>query len=248
MSQHMNLSHNIVVLTATIDPSVGNVHVVLSDKHERLNQYLDNIRNLILKSDFNRIVFCENSHYPHDYSSLETLARQHGKELEILSFMGSNDIIKFKGKSYGEGEILNYAIDNSTYLKNIDATFYKMTGRIFVGNINKILADSRQDDLFIRWDVRKNEVDTRFFKTQVGFYKENLYHLLDLFDESAGMSIEEVYFNVLKGHPGIYSFSCYPEIRGTCASHGRPYDLGLFKSAYRKLQLKTGLLDLRRCS
>lgn len=126
----MSVSHNIVVLTATVDPSVGNVHVVLSDKHERLNQYLDNIRNLILKSDFNCIVFCENSHYSHDYSSLATLARQHGKELEILSFMSTNDIIKFKGKSYGEGEILNYAIDNSRYLKNDDAAFYKLTGQI----------------------------------------------------------------------------------------------------------------------
>lgn len=244
----MNLHRHTIILTATVDPSVGNVHVVLSDKHERLNQYLDNIRNLILQSDFSRIVFCENSNYLHDYSSLATLARQHGKELEILSFMGSNDIIKVKGKSYGEAEILNHAVNNSAFLKDDSAVFYKMTGRISVVNINVILDGSRHDNHFIRWDFRKNEVDTRFFKTQVGFFKENLYHLLDHYDESAGLSIEEVYFNVLKGHPGIYSFSSYPEVRGTCASHGRPYDLGLFKSAYRKFQLKAGLLDLRRCS
>ncbi|SRR6266568_232295 len=244
----MDVFQNIVVLTATIDPSVGNVPVVLSNKGERLNQYLENIGNLILKSDFNRIIFCENSRYQHDYSDLTALAEQHDKELEILSFMGSNDIIKVKGKSYGEGEILNYAIDNSAYLKNNDTLFYKMTGRIFVGNINKILADHRHDNLFIRWDVRKDEVDTRFFKTQVGFFKENLYHLLDRFDESSNLSIEEVYFNVLKGNPRIYSFISYPDIKGICASHGRPYDLSLFKAAYRRLQLKSGLLDLRRCS
>ena len=200
----MNLPENIVVLTATIDPSVGKVHVVLSDKLERLNQYLENIKNLILKSDFNRIVFCENSHYQHDYSSLATLAQNHGKELEILSFMGSNDIIKVKGKGYGEGEILNYAINNSAYLKSNSTTFYKLTGRIYVDNVNKILADSHHDNIFIRWDIKKKEVDTRFFKTQVGFYKENLYRLPDGCDERTGMSIEEVYFNVLKGNPGIY--------------------------------------------
>lgn len=238
---------NIVVLTATIDPAAGKAHVVLSDKNERLNQYLENIRNMILKSDFDRIVFCENSHYHYDYSSLATLAQLHGKELEILSFMGSNDIIKVKGKSYGECEILNHAISNSTYLKHDDAVFYKITGRIYVDNVNDILTRSRHDNLFIRWDVRKKEVDTRFFKTQVGFYKENLFHLLDSIDEESGLSIEEVYFNALKGNPRIYSFSAYPVIRGTCASLGRPYDLGLFKSAYRSFQLKTGLLDLRRC-
>ena len=243
----MNLPENIVVLTATIDPSVGNVHVVLSDKLERLNQYLENIKNLILKSDFNRIVFCENSHYQHDYSSLATLAQNHGKELEILSFMGSNDIIKVKGKGYGEGEILNYAINNSAYLKSNSTTFYKLTGRIYVDNVNKILADSHHDNIFIRWDIKKKEVDTRFFKAQVGFYKENLYRLLDSCDERTGISIEEVYFNVLKGNSGIYSFTSYPVIRGMCASLGRPYDLGLFKSVYRMLQLKAGLLDIRHC-
>ena len=244
----MNSSKNIVVLTATVDPSVGDVHVVLSDKLERLNQYLENIRNLILKTAFDYIIFCENSRYQHDYSDLTLLAEQHGKELEILSFMGSNEKIKAKGKSYGEGEILNYAIDNSAYLKDNSAAFYKLTGRIFVDNVNDILAGSRHDNLFIRWDLKKNEVDTRFFKTQVGFFKANLYHLLDSFDEKNGLSIEEVYFNALKGNPDIYSFSSYPIIKGICASLGRPYDLGLFKSTYRILQLKTGLLDLRRCS
>ena len=239
---------NVVVLTASIDPSVGNVHVVLHDKLERLNQYLENIRNLILKSNFNRIVFCENSNYSYDYSGLVRLARQHDKELEVLSFMGSNDIIKAKGKSYGEAEILNYAVDHSTYLSNDDAVFFKLTGRIYVENINKILAHSDDDNIFIRWDVRKKEVDTRFFKTQVGFYKENLYHVLDSIDERSGRSIEEIYFNILKGNQRIYSFDHYPVIRGICASLGKPYDLGPFKSIYRIIQLKTGLLDLRKCS
>ncbi len=240
--------HHIIILTATIDPSVGNVHVVLSNRLERLNQYLENIKNLILKSNFDRIIFCENSNYQHDYSDLTLLAQQHGKELELLSFTGSYDIIKIKGKSYGEGEILNYAVNNSIFLKNDNTTFYKLTGRIFVDNINDILANSSQDNLFIRWDVKKNEVDTRFFKSQVGFYKKHLYSLLDKIDENSGLSIEEVYFNKLKGNPDVFSFSSYPCIKGICASLGRPYDLGFLKSTYRKLQLKTGLLDLRKCS
>jgi len=242
----MILPQSIVVLTATIDPAVGKVHVVLSDKLERLNQYLENIKNLILKSNFDCIIFCENSLYQYDYSNLATLAQNHGKKLEILSFMGSNDIIGVKGKSYGEGEILNYAINNSTYLKNDEAAFYKITGRLYVDNVNTILADSRHNNVFIRWDVRKKEVDTRFFKVQVGFFKEYIYHLLDNIDERSGLSIEEIYFIALKGNPGIYSFTSYPVIRGTCASLGKPYDLSLLKSAYRIFQLKVGLLDLRQ--
>ena len=241
-----SLRQNIVVLTATIDPSVGKVHVALSNKVLRLTQYLDNIRRLILESDFTHIIFCENSNYHHDYSDLTALAQNYGKKLEILSFMGSNDIIMVKGKGYGEGEILNYAVNNSMFLQENCTTFYKLTGRIYVENVNTILAHSNNDNIFIRWDVKKNEVDTRFFKTQVGFFKENLSHLLDRCDERTAMSIEEVYFDVLKGTPEVYSFTSYPIIKGMCASLGRPYDLGLLKLTYRIIQLKTGLLDLRR--
>jgi len=244
----MTLRRNIVVLTATIDPSDGNITIALSDKHERLRQYLENIRNLILKTDFTHIIFCENSNYTHDFSELISLANNNCKALEILSFTGSNEIIKDKGKSYGEAEILNFAVDNSMHLEDDNVTFYKLTGRIFVDNINKILRENCCDNIFIRWDVRKKEVDTRFFKVQTRFYKKNLYRLLDQMNESCGLSIEEVYFNHLKGNATIHSFKTYPAIRGICASLGKPYDLGLFKSIYRKLQLKTGLLDLRRCS
>jgi hypothetical protein len=244
----MHTPRHIAVLTATIDPAAGKAHVVLSDKHERLSQYLENIRKLILKTDFDCIVFCENSHYQHDYSALTTLAESHGKILEILSFTGSNDLIGIKGKSYGEGEILNYAIDNSAYLADDRTSFYKLTGRISVENVNAILAGSRHDNIFIRWDIRKDEVDTRFFKSQVKFFKDTLYPLLDSIDERSSLSIEEVYFNALRGNPAVRSFPAYPTIRGTCASLGKPYDLGLFKSLYRTLQLKTGLLDLRRLS
>jgi len=239
---------NIVVLTGTVDPSVGKQHVVLSNRLERLKQYLVNIRALIMKSDFDCIVFCENTNYDYNYSELEMLAQDQCKKLEILSFMGSNDIIEVKGKSYGECEILNYAVNNSVYLQENNCTFYKLTGRIYVENINKILAETSHDTVFIRWDIRKKEVDTRFFKVQRGFYRENLYRLLDRIDEGAHLSIEEVYFNSLKGNPHIHSFKSYPVIRGICASLGKPYDLGLFKLTYRKLQLRAGLLDLRRCS
>ena len=244
----MSFCPNIVVLTATIDPSVSNVNIALNNAGERLNQYLDNIRKIIVNTNVSNIVFCENSNFLHDYSELQTLAEQHGKSLEVLTFMGSNEIIRAKGKSYGEAEILNYAVDNSVLLRGGETAFFKLTGRIFVNNIDEILSSTQYGNIFIRWDMKKKEVDTRFFKVQVDFYKEHLYGLLDCMDEGHGLSIEEVYYNNLKGNPSIRPFAIYPDIRGICASLGKPYDLGLFKSLYRKLQLKAGLLDLRRCT
>lgn len=244
----MNNWRCIFVLTATVDPFAGGNQVTMSDRRERLRQYLDNIRALILTPAVTHIVFCENSDYRYDYGEMVELARRHDTVLEILTFMGSNEVIRRKGKSYGEAEILNYAVDTSAWLRDSRDCFYKLTGRITVANLNAILEETGHDNVFIRWDIRKNEVDTRFFKVQVGFYRESLYPLLEQMDESCGCSIEEVYFNYMKGNRLLRSFRRYPVIRGICASLGKPYDLGLFKSLYRKLQLKAGLLDLRRVS
>ena len=236
--------NKIIVLTGTIDVSYGNANVAVSNLNERLNQYLQNIERFILKSDFDIIIFAENSNYGYNYLPLNKLAKKHNKKLEILSFMGSNDIIKIFGKGFGEGEILKYAVENSEYLKDNDVEFYKITGRIFVKNINKILKQSTAKNIFIKWDIRKNQIDSRFFKTQVGFFKKYVMPAMHITDERTALSIEEVYYSELRGNKEIKSFKSYPLITGICASLGKPYDLNFFKLQYRRLQLFFGALDV----
>ncbi len=236
----------IVVLTGTIEVSYGHANVIIRDVNERLQQYIKNIERLILYSHFDIIVFSENSNYAYNYNYLIELAGKNNKQLEILSFMGSNNLIQLLGKGYGEGEILKYALDKSVYLQDDQTSFYKLTGRIFVKNINRILENNKCKNIFIKWDIKKKQIDSRFFKVQVSFYKKYIAPVIYQSDERIEWSVEEVYFSTLRGNKEIASFSEYPVITGICASLGKPYDLNFFKLNYRRLQLKLGILDIKR--
>ena len=43
---------------------------------------------------------------------------QMGVMVEQISYFQNEDLIKAKGKGYGEGELIKFALENSTFLKN----------------------------------------------------------------------------------------------------------------------------------
>lgn len=236
----------IIVLTGTIDPSISGADVKINKKEERLNQYIKNIKRIINETNFDVIIFGENSDYPYDYTKLRLEAEKNGKILEIIKFMGSNDKIRIKGKGYGEAEILNKVIDTSQFIREMKKTFYKITGRIFVKNVNKIIAESTKENYFHRWRASKNEVDTRFFKCSKEFYIKHIYGLVELMDDYSNNSIEEVYFKHLPRNSEIFTFKTYPVFTGICASLGKKYDLPFYKLILMKIQLQLGLLELKK--
>lgn len=236
---------HIIVLTGTVDPSIAGVDVKVADKTERLNQYLQNIRKIASETKFDIIIFGENSNFQFDYSEIIEFVREKGKELEIIKFMGNNKEIQKRGKGVGEAEVLNTVLEKSRFLQNQEQTFYKITGRIFIKNMNNIIENSLEENYFNRWNYRKNEVDTRFFKCSVKFFKENLFELISKIDDFSNNSIEEVYFSNIKGNIKINSFSTYPIVTGICASLGKKYDLPWYKLFLMKFQTKFGMLELK---
>ena len=98
-----------ILLTATINPQ-GMINVALNNPVERLEQYKKSIEFYINETDFN-IVFCDNSKNLLDIKSLKINDKKRLKNVEILTFDGN--LIKYKGKGYGEMEIINYSLNNS---------------------------------------------------------------------------------------------------------------------------------------
>lgn len=146
------VTNNSILLTGTIDvsKSYGGMNTLpLVDINERLEQYNSAISRYITESAFNKIVFVETSEYDFDYKFFQDLAEKNGKRFEYLTFMGSTELIKERGKSVGDAEAINYALKNSHLLKNED-TIYKVTGRIFLTNSYDIVKT-------------KNEVRNEFF-------------------------------------------------------------------------------------
>ena len=101
----------------------------LTDVSERLKQYIECIEFYLCKTSINKIVFCENSNYKFDSRALYELAKKNNKLLEILQFNGNYSQIVDRGKGYGEGEIIEYALQNSKLFLQ-SKYFVKVTGRL----------------------------------------------------------------------------------------------------------------------
>lgn len=130
---------NTLLITGCIDVSNNIKYLKIKNKNDRLNQYLETIRWAIEETNFNNIIFCENSNYEYDFDSyVSKLKNINKKNFEYLTFKGDTKNTDKHGKGYGEGEIVKYAYNNSKFLKDSDY-FYKLTGRLKIKNINKIL-------------------------------------------------------------------------------------------------------------
>ena len=139
----------VLLITGAIDLSSFNIpNTTLLNVDERLSQYISGIEYAI--DNYKRVthlVFCENTNHYFDYSILQKKARTGGKILEVLSFSGDYFSIQQKGKGYGEGEIIQYALSHSVFLKTCHS-FYKLTGRIVVKNMDQIINTTFLDNAF----------------------------------------------------------------------------------------------------
>jgi hypothetical protein len=226
-----------LLLTGCVDPG-RTPFLKVRDVGHRLAEYEASIARWIDESDFRSIVFCENSAYEHSYAPLIEKAEAVGKRLEVLVFKG-NEGAQIYGKGYGEGEIIEHALGHSELLAQ-SASFYKATGRVFVKNVNSILAkDAAKPTVFILFTSWKY-ADTRFFKSDVGFFRENLIDAYKEVRDKEKISIERVYRQKLRGKR-VPPFSEYPNIVGLCASSGSAYDLSPVRLAKSGALLKLGL-------
>ncbi|MEA5537193.1 hypothetical protein [Crocosphaera sp. XPORK-15E] len=124
-------------MTATIN--VGDTcYVKLRDNKERLFRYLCGLVSWIKFTKISAITFCENSNTDYDFTNIIEFANYHDKQLEVLVFDGNQNTKKY-GKGYGEGKILDYAVNHSQFLvNNPEKNFYKITGHTFVENFDNI--------------------------------------------------------------------------------------------------------------
>lgn len=165
-----------------------------------------------------KIVICDGSGF--DFSETASSAFP-GVNIECLNFINSTKEVQAKGKGYGEGEIIAYALDNSKYLKQSDR-FMKSTGKLWVSNVHKLLKNRHElflIDAYFKRHFNNYEIqylDTRFFISNIDFYKQ---FLIDAYKESCfepGCNIEHIFLKrllgikarnfILQKNPAIYGF------------------------------------------
>ena len=216
----------ILLITAAIDITKFQVpFTMLTELNIRLLQYINSLEYAIEHYNrVNHIIFCDNTGYEYDYSELQKKAEQKGKTLEIIIFRGNYQLIQEKGKGYGEGEIIKYALNNSEALQN-SIFFYKLTGRIMIKNMDQLMDSTLADNAFIFLSNRKGNYDrarTLLYKVNTSFYRQFLMDAYMEVNDHQQHYLEHAFYERLANIP-IHSFRKYPDFTGLQASTGRTY-------------------------
>lgn len=213
----------VILLTGCINPN-GMSFTKLSDINIRMKQYMEAI-DFYLGNTAYPIIFAENSgtdiseHYAKDVIN---------KRLEILSFEGNSN--KKKGKGYGEAEIIDYVLKNSQTIKSIngDCSIIKITGRLIISNINKIintrLLFQHNNSILASFNSNFSFVDSRIFIAPIDFYKSFL-HKKEEINDSNNYYFENALADCIikENRYRYYPFYVEPQIIGQSGTTGNYY-------------------------
>jgi len=156
-----------LLLTATIEPPAAVPFLTRRNPSLRLADYCEALRRYLRLPDsiVDRIVFVDNS--ASDLAVLEQLVAAAGtaKDVELLSFPG-RDYPFDQGRSVGETYLIEDALARSRILSRLGDgdLFWKVTGRLHVRNLARLVATTPECDLYLdfrRYRIRW--VDTRVF-------------------------------------------------------------------------------------
>lgn len=229
-----NISYNLdkvcLIITGTIFPAKDIYMLAVKDPYERREQYRKCIRFFIEQSKVRNIVFCENSGASIDEELLE-LSRVYGKKFEWLSFSGDSMQVAEKGKGFGEGEIMNYALSHSAILKKCNYII-KVTGRLIVYNINFLLRIAKINENYFKIEAEKN-IDTRFYMIDKQVYINNLQYAFLRVDDRNDYYLENSFYDSVYKKIKYCEFPIALDIGGISGSTGIVYRHSLFKAIFK---------------
>jgi len=216
-----------LVIPSSVYVSAPNTSLV--DAEERERQYMESISFFIRQTPLTRIIVCDNSgfHYP---GSLYNLAQSHNKEIELLSFQGNNELVGDYGKGYGEGEIMQFVLSNSSLIAKVDG-FLKVTGRLKLVNTGKLLRDCNHwENYFMpisllrpRFMVPKAArccVNTQVYYTTKEFFSGVLLNAYKEVRDKNTFFLEHAYHKAVANSTAkVKCFPVAPEITGMSGSN-----------------------------
>lgn len=168
-----------LLLTGCIHPK-GSILSKVSwelELSKRITQYERAIRYYIQESPFQTIVFCDNSDFHHVFiEEMSHLAREKGKIFEYITYDGNKKSSVY-GYGYSECELIDYAWENSGYLRT-SSSWYKISGRYILRDVERLIDVTRnlefyfhKQGIFDSWFT----VSTSFFLMSNNLYESHLY-------------------------------------------------------------------------
>lgn len=236
-----------VLLTSCV--YISDYAVKLTDPTDRYNHTLESIEKWLSIYPGIRLVVCDNSGFDFSQAVNEKFPEAN---IECLFFVCDKKLVQYHGKGYGEGEIIKYAIQNSTYLKQADF-FAKCTAKLWVENFNECIIEWNGDFLCNAnfsnvFSFRKtyfNHVDTRFYLVSKDFYLKNLLTAHLNLGGATGIGIEDNFRDTVLANKlaGVVFYSP-PVIAGKGGGTGKYYNTKLPKRI--KEVLRSRLVQLNK--
>lgn len=231
-----------LLMTGTIKPFSNIKHC---DVNIRYAEYMENIRRYIMQSNFDAVIFAENSGYEIDIGYLKKLAEENNKKFEYLN-VSMDSGVSSTNMSVGDASIIKAALNRSEILTELKC-FWKVSGRLWINNINLILAKTResQKNVFL-YAPKYNSIQTWLFKANI-YDLKNFFLTDKAIDSMANSCIEYAFKAVYDNHKNelaMERFPAYPDVWGVNSS-GNQYTSSRGKFYIRNFLLKVGYYTVK---
>lgn len=241
LAEKMNSRLPPVLLTSCV--IVADHTVTLKDRDIRIRLTVESIEKWLAISPDLPLVICDGSNF--DFSGI-VRERFPQARIECLSFQNDTQMVGIHGKGYGEGEIVNYAIAHSAYLKESDY-FAKCTAKLWVENFFDCLAGWNGicllkgyfADVFSFKPTRFDYIDTRFYLVNRSFYSKYLSTAYLNVGGERGLSLEHCFRDVIIEN-GFHKtlFNIPPVICGIGGGTGTYYKNNLKRRIKESIRLR----------
>lgn len=235
----------VLLLTATIHTTLNNSVSGRIKSDDRENDYYLAVQFYLSKGY--KVVFVENSNtLSKKILSLQTTDLR----LEYLTFPTN---LSTKGKSWGEVEIFDYALQHSVFLKEINYLI-KITGRYIIRNIKEVIEPTNyvEKELYINPTRNFRWADTRLMIMKKSFYQNYFLKTANSFlDEHYKVNMENIFikslFLYMYDGGELVLWPTYPFYDAFDGTHNEKITFGFFKSIKYKFyyKIKRNILNHR---
>jgi len=178
----------VILLTGAINVE-GVKYVKRYNTRDRINDYRKSLSEWLKYTNL-KIVFVENTNYPKN-KLFENVSMY--SNLEYLTYDGRH-FAQERGKGYGEFNIIEYAIKNSTFIRNSDIIL-KCTGRYKIAYAKKLVEHLQLSDSLLigNYNKKLTFIDTRVIAFTPSFFKLYLSKYKNLINDEKGFYLEHAF-------------------------------------------------------
>jgi len=240
MTMMMRPSEIPVLLTSSV--VAYDTRVRLKDTDERIRLAMESIAQWLRLNPSQPLVLCDGSNF--DFTEI-TQKEFPSASIECLPFENNQTLVEKNGRGYGEGEIVRYALQHSTYISKAQC-FAKCSSKLWVENFAACAQAWRGDlllqgvflNVFQPWKpLVFSYIDTRFYIANVELYKKFFENAHLLINKKEKFGLENAFHKIVLEQKIQNALSpVAPVIGGMGGTIANYYDTSLrrrFKDALR---------------